>query len=443
MTAETETISFTAIKPAAYNPRVNLKPGDPEYEKLRRSIEEFGLVQSLVWNKQTGHLVGGHQRFKILKDRGDTEASVVVVDLPLDREKALNLSLNKVQGSWDEQLLASLLQDLSEIPDFDLELTGFETEEAEGLIAGLLGEGEQDEQFDVGAAMVSSGPTVTQPGDLILLGRDPSRQHRLLCADAMDAHQVRRLMGDERAILFATDPPYLQCFRGTNRPVSQKGGRPKAGKDWAGEDAFDWDDASANPDLYRNFTRVAVEEALQPNAAFYCWHASRGQHLVEEAWSEVDAFVHAVIIWKKNRAAMGRSWFLWQHEPCAMGWRKGHPPPRRDKTRLSTVWEIDTLPNTDERPDHPTPKPLDVFTHPMRQHTRAGEICYEPFAGSGTQFIAAERLRRRCFGLEISPKYVDLIVRRYIAYAGEQAVDPEVAERYRLDVDAQSKGVVS
>lgn len=449
-----ETIALGRINPAPYNPRLDLKPGQPEFEKLQRSVEEFGLVEPLVWNQRSGYLVGGHQRLKVLKARGATKAPVVVVDLPPEREKALNLSLNKVQGGWEEPRLAALLQELTETPDFDLRMTGFEADEAEDLIAGLLEEDDEEEAFDPVAAMQSAGPVVTQPGDLILLGHDPARQHRLLCGDATDPVQVRRLMADERAVLFATDPPYLVGYTGTNHPprkpsCARSGGRtsrePSAagGGDWSDSYGLTWDDESANPELYRKFIAAAVGEALREDAAWYCWHASRRQGMVEQAWNEAGAFVHCQIIWAKNRGVMTRTWYLWQHEPCFMGWLKGHPPPRRDEQRLSTLWEIDTLPNGDARPDHPTPKPLEVFERPMRQHTRPGEVCYEPFAGSGTQFIAAQRLGRRCFGLEISPRYCDVIVRRFIAMAGEKAVDPEVAERYRIPERMESKGGVS
>jgi hypothetical protein len=193
-----------------------------------------------------------------------------------------------------------------------------------------------------------------------------------------------------------------------------------------------WDDAVEDTALYDGFIGAAVAEAIAPNAAWYCWHASRRQAMLESMWVKHGAFVHAQIIWAKNRGVLTRTWYAWQHEPCLFGWIVGKKPPRRSNTYLSTVWQIPTIPNGDERPEHPTPKPLDVFTIPMDQHTRPGEICYEPFAGSGSQLIAAEKLGRRCFGIEISPTYCDLIIRRYIAFAGEGAVDPAIAKKYRL-----------
>jgi len=429
------------INPAPYNPRKDLKPGDRDYESLSRSIEEFGLVEPLVWNTRTGHLVGGHQRFKVLLERGETEIDVSVVDMPLEKEMALNIALNRIEGAWDDTKLASLLGELIELPDLDLELTGFDLGEAQDVIANVLDalETDQEDGFDAGKLLDAAGPPVTRPGDLIELGTDTAASHRLLCGDCTDPASVRRLMNGSKAQLFATDPPYLVGYDGTNHPGSKKNRKKRAKKnpndgrkDWSGTYGVTWDDAQANTELYDNFVKAAVDEAIAQNAAWYCWHASKRQPMLESAWSKAGALAHCQIIWAKNRAVPTRTWYLWQHEPCLMGWLQGHKPPQVSNDKLSTVWNIDTIPNGNERPDHPTPKPLELFEIPMRQHTKRGEVCYEPFAGSGTQFIAAERLDRRCFGLEISPVYCDLIVRRFIAFAGEDSVSPEIVERYRL-----------
>lgn len=125
------TIPMTQLKSAAYNPRVDLKPSDPEYQKLKRSIEEFGFVDPIIWNQRTGNVVGGHQRLKVLKDLGYTEVTVSVVDLDSEREKALNIALNKIEGDWDNELLVNLLQEL----DIDtLDLTGFDPEDIDSLL---------------------------------------------------------------------------------------------------------------------------------------------------------------------------------------------------------------------------------------------------------------------------------------------------------------------
>ncbi len=437
---EIRRVPIRQINPAPYNPRKDLKPGDPEYDKLARSMDEFGCVEPLVWNKRTKHLVGGHQRLKVLLARGATHADVSVVDLSPEREKALNIALNRITGDWDQQKLAALLDELAKVPDFDLALTGFDLPDAQALIAGVLnpaGPGGQD-AFDVEAELAAKRPVVTKSGDLILLGRDSRLQHRLLCGDCTDPAQVKRLMAGQRAVLFATDPPYLVNYDGCNHP----GTRPKVNKDWSGSYCAteqSWDDPRRNPELYDRFIRAAVTEAIRPDAAWYCWHASRNQSMLEAAWTKAGALVHQQLIWVKSRGVLTRSWYLWQHEPCLMGWLKGKKPRPRGSDGLgpkepmrSTVWQVDGLATGPERPDHPTPKPVELFATPIRQHTRPGEVCYEPFAGSGTQIIAAQQLKRRCFALEISPRYCDLIVRRFIALAGESAVDPKVARRYRV-----------
>jgi DNA modification methylase/ParB-like chromosome segregation protein Spo0J len=423
-----QTVPVGRVNPAPYNPMLNLRPGDPEYEKLRRSIDEFGLVEPLVWNARTSNLVGGHQRFKVLIEQGASDVEVSVVDLSLEREKALNLALNKIAGGWDQAKLAALLDELVALPDFDVTLSGFDLPEAESIIAGSLGDEAHDEDFDLDAALADTRPAITRPGDLIVLGADPRLQHRLLCGDSTNPEQVRRLMDGQRAALFATDPPYLVGFDGTNhaparRPAKVKpiGARPGS---------YTWDDADANPELYEKFIGVAVAEAIRPNAAWYCWYASKRQAMVEQAWTAHGALVHQQIIWAKPRGVLGRSWYLWSHEPCLFGWLQGHKPRKTSEPMRSTVWEVDGIVAT-ERPDHPTPKPLELFEIPMRQHTLAGEVCYEPFAGSGSQVIAAQRMRRRCYAMELSAKYCDVIIRRFIRYAGESAVSPEIARKYR------------
>lgn len=412
-----ESVSVSQINPAPYNPRKDLEPGDSNYESIARSLDEYGSVVPLVWNRRTGNLVGGHQRLKILISKGLDAVEVSVVDLPLDREKALNLTLNKVGGAWDDRRLAELLDDLLDMPGFDLGTTGFEPSEAEDLIADLLPEPRKVvESQDL--KLPDDSDAVTQPGDLIELG-----DHRLLCGDATDAAAVGRLMDGQRALLFATDPPYLVDYDGSNRSPFARG------------NGTTWDEAAGNESLYTDFTRVAVDHAIAENAAWYHWHASAMRHRLYEAWIATDALPHAEIILDREIGLPSRSWFLWQHEPCMMGWLKGHRPPRVERQRLTTVWRYPT-PRGRKRPDHPTPKPIEVFELPMRQHTRpstsrrAGDICYEPFAGSGTQLIAAERLGRRCFALELSPAYCDLIVRRYIAAFGASRVSEDIADLY-------------
>ncbi len=154
---------------------------------------------------------------------------------------------------------------------------------------------------------------VSQPGDLWILG-----DHRLLCGDSMWAEDVKRLMAGERAVLFATDPPYLVDYDGTNHPPNRQSANPN--KDWSPSYGATWDDSSQGPELYDGFIKAAIDDAITEDAAWYCWHASRRQAMVESCWEKAGAFVHQQIIWVKDRSILTRSHYLWKHEPCFYGW---------------------------------------------------------------------------------------------------------------------------
>ncbi|MBB4267610.1 DNA-methyltransferase [Roseospira visakhapatnamensis] len=246
-----------------------------------------------------------------------------------------------------------------------------------------------------------------RPGDLWLLG-----EHRLLCGDSTRAEDVRQLMNGERAVLFATDPPYLVDYDGSNHPTRNK--------DWSQSYGTTWDDSSQGAELYDGFIAAAVAEAIAENAAWYCWHASRRQAMLESCWEKAGAFVHQQIIWVKDRGVLTRSHYLWKHEPCFMGWRRPHRPPKVADETLASTWEMPGFAKAD-RPDHPTPKPLDAFGIPMRQHVERGGLCYEPFSGSGSQIMAGEANGRRVFAMEISPAYVDVAIERWQEATGREA----------------------
>ena len=191
---------ISELKPADYNPRKDLQPGDAEYEKLKRSLTEFGYVEPVIWNSTTGNIVGGHQRLKVLEDLGHTDVDVIVVELDETREKALNIALNKISGEWDNDRLALLIADL-DASDFDAELTGFDDAEIQQLIGSLDENEVEDDDFDLTAALEASA--FVERGDIWTLGR-----HRLVCGDATSVEDVELLMDGKRANLVLTDPPY-------------------------------------------------------------------------------------------------------------------------------------------------------------------------------------------------------------------------------------------
>ena len=392
-------IPISQINIAAYNPRLDLKPGDEEYDKIRRSITEFGLVEPLVWNEATGTLVGGHQRLKILKDRGDTEVEVSVVNIDdLKREKALNIALNKVQGDWNLPSLKELLVDLND-GQFDLTLTGFDEAELQRMIDWEGREGETD------ADAVPPAPKnpKARPGHLYVLG-----SHRLLCGDATDLKSVARLMDGKKSRLMNTDPPYGVAY------VSKAKSKKQA-KNFA-EIENDEVDGKKLQGFLERVIKVAVPH-LADKCAFYLWHPMLTQGTFFAAAAAADIIINRQIIWVKPSMVFGRGDYHWRHELCFYGWRRGHKPDFFGERNQTTIWEA----GRENDGIHPTQKPVELFLRPIINHTREAEVVYEPFSGSGSQIIAAEKTGRRCFAMEIEPGYVDVAIRRWEEFTGKKA----------------------
>lgn len=407
------------------NPRNPNKHPDAQIELLSKNIRYLGWRHPITVSKRSGYIVAGHGRLMAAKQMGVAIVPVDFQEFNSDAdEMAVLVADNRLAelSETDDDSLKAILKDLD--GTIDLDLTGFDEDSLDDILDRL--EITEEESNTVPAPPVDP---IAQPGDLFELGK-----HRLLCGDSTKEEDVIRLMDGQKSILFATDPPYLVGYDGTNHPGQTK----TKNTDWSETYGASWDEADdeRNNDLYDRFIKVAIDHAIMPNAAWYCWHASRRQMMVEEAWEKNGAFVHQQIIWHKpNRPILTRSWFLWAHEPCFFGWVKGQKPPRTDDEYLRSVWNIEGI-NNDERPDHPTPKPLECFAIPMRQHTKRGEICYEPFSGSGSQIMAGEQLGRRVFAMEISPAYCDVAVKRWLADGESKSVicnGKDITERFSID----------
>jgi DNA modification methylase len=396
------------LKPYARNAKTH---GADQVAKIAGSMAQFGwTVPCLV--ADDGELIAGHGRVLAAEQLGLTEAPVIVLGhLTEAQRRAYRIADNRlVESPWDEALLAGELQELA-ADDFDLSLVGFSDAELDQLLAfDVGGGGETGDGPGTPPVVIPEPPRnpASLTGDLWILG-----DHRLLCGDSTSATDVRRMMNGERAILFATDPPYLVDYDGSNHPTRNK--------DWSQSYGTTWDDSSQGAELYDGFIAAAVAEAIAEDAAWYCWHASRRQAMLEACWEKAGAFVHQQIIWVKDRGVLTRSHYLWKHEPCFMGWRRPNRPPKVADEMLASTWALPSFAK-DDRPDHPTPKPLDAFGIPMRQHVARGGLCYEPFSGSGSQIMAGEANGRRVFAMEISPAYVDVAVERWQADTGREAV---------------------
>jgi DNA modification methylase len=398
------------LRPDPANPR---RISDSELDALTRSLREFGFVQPVLARRDDKLVVGGHQRLVAARRLGWKTVPVIFLDVSQEQAHVLNLALNKISGEWDQDLLARLLADLQQTPDVDLSLSGFEPVEITALLKHLESQDKRDrvETFDVDAALAEAAerPPTTQPGDLWHLG-----DHRLLCGDSTNEQHVARLFGDQQAVLMATDPPYLVDYTGGEHPPTRANqGKANRNKHWD-----EYSDPESGVEFFATFLRVGLSH-LREDAAVYQWHATRRQAIVEEAWRQVGLLVHQTIVWVKARGVLTRSHYMWAHEPCFYGWREGHPPKLKPPANQRTVWEIAQW--GEPKDLHPTIKPLEIFLRPIEYHTRPGDIVFEPFSGSGTQLIAAEKSGRICYAIDQEPRYVDIAVARFEAFSGQKA----------------------
>ena len=377
------------LLPADYNPRKDLKPGDAEYEKLKRSIEQFGYVEPVIWNQTTGHVVGGHQRLKVLMDMGMTEVDCVVVAMDEEKEKALNIALNKISGDWDKDKLALLIADLQGA-DFDVSLTGFEPAEIDALFKDTLKDGVKDDDFNVGAELAQ--PTMTKLGDIWTLGR-----HRLICGDSTKAETYDLLMGGTKANLVITDPPYN---------VNYEGSAGKIKNDNMADEAF------------YNFLLDAytqMHSAMADDASIYVFHADTEGLNFRRAFADAGFYLSGCCIWKKQSLVLGRSPYQWQHEPCLYGWKKNGKHQWYTGRKETTIWEFD---KPKKNGDHPTMKPIPLLAYPIMNSSMSNSVVLDPFGGSGSTLIACEQTDRICYTVELDEKFCDVIVKRYIEQVG-------------------------
>ena len=414
---ELRKIPIGQIRPAAYNPRLDLKPGDAAYEKLKRSMAEFGYLEPLVWNQRTGNLVGGHQRLKLLIEQGVQEVEVSVVDLPPEREKALNLALNKIQGDWDEEKLAALLEDLCRVPEFDVGLTGFDLPEISELL-DRQEEGAEDD-FDFEAAVESIEQPITQAGDLIQLG-----PHRSLCGDSSKADDVKRLIGAEQVDLLNTDFPYNVDYMGGSKPTPNT--RPKKSRRW--ERIYSDNMPQAEYEAWMKTILANAKPYLKPGAAIYIWQGHRQFPPMYQILLDLNFHVSCIICWMKESAAISYADYCFQTEQCLYGWLKGAAHYWGGPPVESNLWQVKRDPT--KKYVHPTQKPLALAQRALRNSSVRDGVVLDLFLGSGSTLLASESLGRRCFGLELDPKYCDAIVRRYIAFMGKDRVPEEIRQRY-------------
>ena len=387
-----EMMAVERLVPYARNPRQN----DNAVDAVAASIREFGFRVPVVCDESMT-LLTGHTRLKAAHKLGLKEIPVHVAEnLTEAQKKAFRIADNKLGelAEWDNDLLALELEDLR-MADFDLGTLAFDEGEVDELLASL--DATPEGETDAGEVPEVQPEAISKFGDVWLLGR-----HRIMCGDSTDAGSVALLMNGERAQLMQTDPPY-----GVDYNNAERVNPGVANDDMTGDELQAFLEA---------IIRAALPN-LDPHAAFYLWHPMLTQGTFFAAAAAADILIHRQIIWAKPSLLLGRGDYHWQHELCFYGWVRGNRPPFYGPRNQTTLWPM----GKETSKEHPTAKPVCLWLPPIQNHTKAGEVMYEPFSGSGSQIIAAEQTGRRCYAMELSPQYVDVAVRRWQQFTGKVA----------------------
>ena len=378
-----------AVRPYANNPRQN----DDAVEAVAESIRRFGFRQPIVVDAD-GVIVAGHTRFRAAQRLGLATVPVhVATDLSPDEVRAYRLADNKTAelASWDDALL-SIELDALRGAGIDWTLLGFDEEELAKLLAPAGTEGLTDPD----AVPEKPVDPITKPGDLWLLGK-----HRLLCGDSTSAADVTRLLDGAVPTLMVTDPPYgVEYDPEWRMDAGLTANTARMGK-VMNDDRADWTEAWK----------------LFPGDVAYVYHAGVFASTVQQSLERAGFAIRAQIIWAKDRLALSRGDYHWQHEPCWYAVREGGKGHRTDDRTQTTLWSIPS--RDDAGHGHGTQKPVECMERPVRNHL--ADTVYEPFAGSGTTVIACERTGRTCMAMELDPGYCDVVVRRWEEFTGRKA----------------------
>lgn len=406
-------VAVTSLVPYERNPRIITKAA---FERLKASLRDMGYHQRIIVQPDL-KAVGGHQRIRALQELGVESITVLVPNRELTIEEFRRL----------------LVQDNLPFGDFDMDLLSEDFNRAElidwGMSERMLDDFGKEPVVgftDPNAVPLPVAHTISVSGQIWRCGG-----HRIGCGSSLDGSFVARLLGGEVPAVMVTDPPYGVEYDPQWRARAGLAG-VVAGTALAGDDRADWGDAWA----------------LFPGAVAYVWHGGLHAAEVEKSLTDHRFLVRGQIVWVKTKAALSRGAYHWQHEPAYFAvrdgaddaWRFGEDHElagyavREGKTatwrggrKQTTVWHIDgaQLDN-----GHATQKPIMCMQRPILNHTDEGGSCYDPFLGSGTTVIAAAEVRRRCFGIEINPVYVDIAVRRWQDFMGESAVDDTTGKEF-------------
>jgi site-specific DNA-methyltransferase (adenine-specific) len=400
------------LVPYARNARTH---SDEQVAQIAASIREWGWTTPVLVDEDGG-IIAGHGRTLAAQRLKMAEVPVMVARGWSDAKKrAYILADNKLalNAGWENELLNLELSELKEL-DFDLDLIGFSADEIAALIPLELEPGLTDED----AVPEPPAVPVTVLGDVWLLGR-----HRVMCGDSCSITDIEKLVSGRQADMWLTDPPYNVAYEGGTK-----------------EKLTIQNDSMAD-DTFRQFLRdayVAADVAMKPGAVFYIWHADSEGYNFRGAAQDAGWKVRQCLIWKKSSLVMGRQDYHWKHEPCLYGWKEGAGHLWAADRKQTTILEFDKPSRNGE---HPTMKPVALFEYQMLNNTKGGDLVLDSFGGSGTTLIAAEKNGRHSCLMELDPKYVDVIIKRWQDFTGKTATHAETNQPFaEVTHDKQETG---
>jgi DNA modification methylase len=401
--------------PRANNPRTHSRE---QVAQIAASIQEFGWTNPVLVDGDDG-ILAGHARVLAARKLGMKEIPVIVLrHLSEAQRRALVIADNQLAiagAGWDEDLLRIELAILHE-EDYPLDLVGFDDIELQRLL-----EAQDAAPFltDADAVPDVQPELVARLGDVFVLGN-----HRVICGDCTQPEVVARLLRDVKPLLLITDPPYGIELDSEWRDRAGLNGCGPAEASYMKHRTEGHTETTISGDTRADWSEAF--ELLPDLQVGYVWHASKFTREVLDGLLRIGFLHHQQIIWNKGRAVLTRTPYWFAHEPC---WfvRKKNAPWYGKAGENTTIWDSPSPKfimggSQEEKWDHPTQKPMEVMRRPILNHTLPGEAVYDPFLGSGTTLIAAEQTGRLCYGVELDPKYVDCIIRRWQLFTGKQAV---------------------
>lgn len=383
-TTNMELVEINKLVPYVNNARTH---SPEQINKLRSSLREFGFINPVIIDKDYG-IIAGHGRVIAAREEGIDKVPCVFVDhLTEAQKKAYIIADNRMalDAGWDEELLRVEIEAL-QAEAFDVSLTGFDEKEITDLFKDTQAEAKDDE-YDLTAALEKAA--FVKKGDVWVVGR-----HRLVCGDATNAEDVDKLCEGKRVNLILTDPPYGVSFKSASGLTIQN-------------------DSMKNEEFY-SFLLAAFKNMvshLEPGGSAYVFHADTEGLNFRRAFIDAGLHLAGCCIWVKNSLVLGRSDYQWQHEPVLYGFLKNGKHHWYSDRKQTTIWNFDK-PKRNE--NHPTSKPLDLLSYPLKNSTQENAIVLDTFGGSGSTLMACELSNRICYTMELDEKYASVILRRYV-----------------------------